>query len=191
MIFYLLYIWHIKVIQIMKLILISWPEWPRSCLNISSHRYFSAGCACLTFWCFEFNWRLFSLKQVCTAALTWQTFIWPKAAPSLYTKWSSTNPKPSTHCGTTWSTPSGQWVPTQTEVTSLRCLWRSSVTHSLLDCDKVLACSGSDWTEAVQNQNKQHLNAQTIIFCHTGKERIKMKRPSVCRHRTFSKLFTG
>lgn len=49
-------------------------------------------------------------KQRCTAAPTWQTFTWPKAAPSLFTTWSSTNPRPSTLCGTTWWTPSGWWL---------------------------------------------------------------------------------
>lgn len=49
-------------------------------------------------------------KQLCTAAPTWQTFTWPKAAPSLFTTWSSTNPRPSTLCGTTWWTPSGWWL---------------------------------------------------------------------------------
>lgn len=49
-------------------------------------------------------------KQLCTAAPTWQTSTWPKAAPSLFTTWSSTNPRPSTLCGATWWTPSGWWL---------------------------------------------------------------------------------
>lgn len=54
----------------------------------------------------------FVFRQLCTAALTWPISTWPKEAPSLSTTWSSTNRRPSTRCGTTWWTLSGQWAQT-------------------------------------------------------------------------------
>lgn len=54
----------------------------------------------------------FAFRQLCTAALTWPISTWPKEAPSLSTTWSSTNRRPSTRCGTTWWTLSGQWAQT-------------------------------------------------------------------------------
>ena len=60
----------------------------------------------LTLWAEDVN--VFLIKQPRTAAPTWQTCTWPKAAASLSTTWSSTSHRPSTRCGTTWPTPLGE-----------------------------------------------------------------------------------